>query len=88
MEYDGAFLMNTGQADFSQLGNIEKWRYSDRTMYRDECGVVKGSTGELWAPELGQPEVTIFASDVCTYVTIRLPLDLDQHNRARPHRHR
>lgn len=66
MEYDGAFLMNTGQADFSQLGNIEKWRYSDRTMYRDECGVVKGSTGELWAPELGQPEVTIFASDVCT----------------------
>ncbi|XP_045447267.1 protein croquemort-like [Melitaea cinxia] len=70
IEYDGSFLMNTGENDFSQLGNLEKWRYSNETLYRDECGAVKGSTGELWAPELGQPEITVFAPDICTYMTL------------------
>ncbi|KAL0831626.1 hypothetical protein ABMA28_002400 [Loxostege sticticalis] len=70
IEFDGAFHMNTGAADFSQLGNIELWRFSNRTLYRDECGVVKGSTGELWAPELGQEEVFIFASDICSYMIL------------------
>ncbi|XP_045485858.1 protein croquemort [Pieris rapae] len=69
-EYDGIMLMNTGATDFSKLGNVEKWRYSNTTMYRDECGEVRGSTGELWAPELGQPEVTIFAPDICTYMNL------------------
>lgn len=73
IEYDGSFLMNTGEAEFRDLGNLEKWRFSNRTMYRDECGEVKGSTGELWAPEFGQPNVTIFAPDICTYMT--LPID-------------
>ncbi|CAG9129052.1 unnamed protein product [Plutella xylostella] len=68
--FDGQFLMDTGANDFSQLGNIVKWRNSNRTLYRDQCGEVKGSTGELWAPELGQPEVTIFAPDICTYMTL------------------
>ncbi|XP_052739290.1 protein croquemort [Bicyclus anynana] len=70
LEYDGIFLMNTGAADFSQLGNVEKWKFSNRTVFRDECGEVRGSTGELWAPELGQPEVTIFAPDICTYMIL------------------
>ncbi|CAK1600590.1 unnamed protein product [Parnassius mnemosyne] len=69
-EYDGVFVINTGASDFSQLGNVEMWRNSNRTTYRDECGEVRGSTGELWAPELGQPEVTIFAPDICTYLTL------------------
>lgn len=68
LEFDGSFNMNTGASDFSRLGNIEQWRFSNRTDYRDECGVVKGSTGELWAPEFGQPEVNVFASDICTWV--------------------
>ncbi|XP_075974432.1 protein croquemort-like [Anticarsia gemmatalis] len=70
IEFDGSFTMNTGAADFSQLGNVEKWRYSNRTEFRDECGVVKGSTGELWAPEYGQEEVYVFTSDLCTYLTL------------------
>ncbi|CAH0581631.1 unnamed protein product [Chrysodeixis includens] len=70
LEFDGSFNMNTGASDFSRLGNVEQWKFSNRTDYRDECGVVKGSTGELWAPELGQPEVNVFASDICTYMTL------------------
>lgn len=70
IDFDGAFLMNTGASDFSQLGNVEQWRFSNRTIYRDECGDVRGSTGELWAPELGQPEVVIFASDICSYMIL------------------
>ncbi|XP_073949908.1 protein croquemort-like [Choristoneura fumiferana] len=76
LEYDGVFLMNTGAAEFSELGNIVKWRHSNRTLYRDECGEVRGSTGELWAPELGQPEVEIFASDICTYLTLGVDKDV------------
>lgn len=68
--FDGTFLMNTGAEDFSSLGNVEKWKYSNRTMYREHCGEVRGSTGELWAPELGQPEVYIFAPDICTYMIL------------------
>lgn len=70
IEFDGSFTMNTGATDFSQLGNVEKWRYSNRTAYRGECGIVRGSTGELWAPEYGQPEVDIFSSDLCAHLTL------------------
>lgn len=70
IEYDGSFNINTGASDFSQLGNVHEWRYASRTDYRDECGEVKGSTGELWAPEYGQPELNVFASDICTYLTV------------------
>ncbi|XP_059055448.1 protein croquemort-like [Achroia grisella] len=70
LTFDGSLNMNTGASDFSQLGNIEMWRYSNRTMYREECGQVRGSAGELWAPELGQPEVYVFAPDMCTYLIL------------------
>lgn len=76
LEFDGSFNMNTGAGDFSRLGNIERWRYSARTMYRDECGVVQGSTGELWAPEYGQPELLVFASDICTYMILAKDKDV------------
>ncbi|CAH0714638.1 unnamed protein product, partial [Brenthis ino] len=76
LEYDGVFLLNTGAMDFSELGNVEKWRNSNRTYYRDECGEVRGSTGELWAPELGQPEVTVFAPDICTYMNLAKSKDV------------
>ncbi|KAH9639996.1 hypothetical protein HF086_008091 [Spodoptera exigua] len=51
LEFDGSFNINTGASDFSQLGNVQEWRYANRTDYRDVCGEVKGSTGELWAPD-------------------------------------
>ncbi|KAJ8730511.1 hypothetical protein PYW08_001924 [Mythimna loreyi] len=76
IEYDGSFNINTGASDFSLLGNVHEWRYSNRTMYRDECGEVKGSTGELWAPEDGQPELYVFASDICTYITMSKDRDV------------
>ncbi|GBO98650.1 Protein croquemort [Eumeta japonica] len=66
--FDGQFLINTGAEDFSRLGDVEKWHGTNRTHYEGECGAVKGSTGELWAPEMGQPEITLFASDLCTYM--------------------
>ncbi|PZC71095.1 protein croquemort [Helicoverpa armigera] len=70
LEFDGSFNLNTGASDFSRLGNVEQWKFSNRTDHWGECGVVKGSTGELWAPEYGQPELFVFASDVCSYITL------------------
>ncbi|KAJ2950288.1 hypothetical protein O0L34_g11653 [Tuta absoluta] len=70
MTYDGIFNINTGAADFSKLGKVETWNYSNRSVYRDECGAIRGSTGELWAPKLDQTEVDVFAADLCTFVTL------------------
>ncbi|KAI5633917.1 CD36 family domain-containing protein [Phthorimaea operculella] len=79
MTYDGIFNINTGAEEFSRLGKVETWNYSNRTVYRDECGIIKGSTGELWAPELDQAEVNVFASDLCTGSTGELwAPELDQ----------
>lgn len=48
-------------------GNVYAWNGSNRTaFYRGDCGRLRGSTGELWHPnvQLGEP-VEIFATDVC-----------------------
>lgn len=56
-----------GPASIETVGNVYSWNGSNRTaFYRGDCGRIRGSTGELWHPNvrLGQP-VEIFATDVC-----------------------
>ncbi|CAH2108670.1 unnamed protein product [Euphydryas editha] len=70
IEADGIFVTNTGSDNFRELGNIERWQNSNRTVYRDQCGELKGTTGELWALEKNQPEINIFAADLCTHMSL------------------
>nr|XP_026489504.1 protein croquemort-like isoform X1 [Vanessa tameamea] len=70
IDADGLFVTNTGAADFSELGKLERWQHSNRTVYRDQCGELKGTTGELWALEHEQPEIQIFAADLCTHMSL------------------
>ncbi|XP_072939018.1 protein croquemort-like isoform X1 [Epargyreus clarus] len=69
-DYDGIFVVNTGEADFSRLGKIEMWNHSNRTVYPGSCGEVRGSSGELWAPKKGLSEISLFAPDICTTLTL------------------
>lgn len=70
-EYDGVFNMYDGGDDISKLGIITKWNYEHTTKYySDECGLVNGSSGELWYPPHDADEVSIFASDLCSDVKL------------------
>ncbi|XP_022119283.2 protein croquemort [Pieris rapae] len=70
IDYDGEFVANTGEKDFFQLGMVERWQHTNRTVYRDKCGELQGSSGELWAPQRGLDELSIFAPDLCTHMTL------------------
>lgn len=73
--YDGRINMHAGTGggdDVKQTGMVYSWNGANRTeFYSGDCATVRGSTGELWHPDIrvGQP-VEIFATDVCR----KLPL--------------
>lgn len=61
--------MYTGKDDISKLGIIAEWNYESQTSYYpDECGLVNGTSGELWYPPHSKEEISIFASDMCRYI--------------------
>ncbi|XP_023934291.1 protein croquemort isoform X2 [Bicyclus anynana] len=70
IDADGVFTINTGSEDFSKLGKMERWQYSNKTVYREQCGTVQGSAGELWNLQRDQQEISIYAADLCTQMTL------------------
>lgn len=74
--------MFTGENDIKELGILDQWNYKNVTnLYRGECDVVRGTTGELWPPipEGRKPPATVFATDVCRAVTIKYDSDYTAH---------
>lgn len=58
--------MYTGETDLHELGIISRWNGVARTdYYKDECGDVNGTSGELWPPIEEEEKVYIFAPDTC-----------------------
>ncbi|XP_066601238.1 protein croquemort-like isoform X2 [Prorops nasuta] len=71
--YDGTFNMLTGVNNFLGLGMIKEWNYSNQSKYyQGECGIVKGSNGDLWPPLPDNKTVSIFIPDMCTNVDLEL----------------
>lgn len=71
--YDGNFTIGTGVDGFENMGVMKLWNGLNQTdFYRDVCGKVYGSTGELWPPfqEGRQPNVTVFSSDICSAMSL------------------
>lgn len=69
--YDGVYNMYSGGKDPSKLGIITKWNYEHKTSYYPgDCGIVNGSSGELWYAVRGQETVSIFSPDMCSDVTL------------------
>lgn len=60
--------MYDGGKDISKLGLIAKWNYEHVTSYYPgQCGIVDGTSGELWYAPHDDDTVAIFASDLCRY---------------------
>lgn len=70
--FDGRINMNTGENDITSLGVINSWNGNNRTRYyRDNCGKVNGTTGELWYPNIDPVKpITLFATDLCRSLTL------------------
>lgn len=64
--YDGLFEMHTGEDDITRLGLLARWNNMSKTDYYDSyCGMVNGTTGELWPPVNSTGNITLFVSDLC-----------------------
>ncbi|KAL1509743.1 hypothetical protein ABEB36_004434 [Hypothenemus hampei] len=69
--YDGVFNMYSGGKDISKLGVITRWNYEHKTSYYPgDCGIVNGTSGELWYPPRNSEEISIFTSDLCSNVKL------------------
>lgn len=71
-DYDGVFNMMTGQNTLDDLGFLKTWNYKSKTNYfPGDCGVVDGTTGELWPLDSPQKsKATIFATDLCSKIDL------------------
>ncbi|KAK9686067.1 CD36 family [Popillia japonica] len=67
--YDGNFTMYTGVDNIDLLGIINKWNSVSWTGdYTSYCGVVNGTSGELWPPVKKYDKVAIFSPDLCSTI--------------------
>lgn len=58
--------MYTGENNINLLGIINKWNAVSWTGdYSSYCGVVNGTSGELWPPVNSYDKVALFAPDLC-----------------------
>lgn len=70
---DGVFNMYTGVGDIDQLALLSTWNYKTQTgAYPGECGRVQGTMGEILPPDSAdEPEIKIFASDLCSVINLK-----------------
>lgn len=70
--YDGRFEMYTGQKNFTHMGEMTAWNYSNKTnYYSGECKKVRGTSGELWPTNMNETgDITFFIPDVCHSLTL------------------
>ncbi|KAK9508131.1 hypothetical protein O3M35_007861 [Rhynocoris fuscipes] len=78
---DGVFNMDTGANDLSQVGKIRSWNYQNKTGYfRDQCGDVAGSSGEVFPPWLTKNDrIGLFSGDLCRTINLDYSEDATVH---------
>ncbi|CAG2064809.1 unnamed protein product, partial [Timema podura] len=70
--YDGLFNMYTGTDDLSKLGMMYSWNYEHQShYYKESCGLVRGTTGEICAPVKDMATLDLFSSDICGSLTLK-----------------
>ncbi|XP_058819871.1 protein croquemort-like [Topomyia yanbarensis] len=80
--YDGKFTVGTGVDAFETMGMMHLWNNVRQTVfYRGECGLVHGSTGEIWPPfqEYYNTNVTVFSPDICSSMSLEFDGDFSLH---------
>ncbi|XP_055597191.1 protein croquemort-like [Uranotaenia lowii] len=74
--YDGNFTIGTGLDSLANLGIMRLWNGENRTDYfRDDCGLVRGTTGELWPAfqyrDWEAYDATVFSTDICSTMSLK-----------------
>ncbi|EFN76142.1 Protein croquemort [Harpegnathos saltator] len=65
--YDGTFNMLTGSSNLYELGQVREWNYDNKTnYYKNSCGTIRGTNGDLWPPLMDNNTVSVFINDICT----------------------
>lgn len=81
-DFEGVFNMETGAHDISKVGKLSNWNYNNRTkFYEAQCGIVKGSAGELFPPDRNRDTpLELFSSDLCRSITFDYAEDTEIHS--------
>jgi scavenger receptor class B, member 1 len=74
-------VINTGSKDISKLGMIEKFNNGKEShdVYSGECSKLKGSTGELFNPDVTPDSISIFMGDLCRSIPFDYEKDVQVH---------
>jgi len=67
---DGVFNMYTGAGDVGQMGQVHSWNYTTQSVFPGECGKVRGSAGEFYAPNLQKNFIELFSNDLCRSIRL------------------
>ncbi|CAB0020602.1 unnamed protein product [Nesidiocoris tenuis] len=80
-EFDGLFNMDTGENGVEEFGILRRWNYYNSTGFYDgNCGLVNGSAGELFPPNVKISKgVEMFSPDLCRSIKLNYVEDVKLH---------
>jgi len=62
---DGRVTMATGSRSYSEVGDIKRWKGSNRTIYPSTCGDLRGTSAGFTPVDLDREFVDYFSTDIC-----------------------
>jgi len=62
---DGQVTMATGSKNYSEVGDIKRWKGSNRTIYPSTCGDLRGTSAGFTPVDPGRQFVDYFSTDIC-----------------------
>lgn len=81
-EAEGNYTMKSGVGDKTHMGELVSWNGVSHTPdFPGECGIVNGSTGDLWPLDMGTGKgITIFAPDMGRFFNLETREDIEIMN--------
>jgi len=76
---DGVVNMATGTDNFKDVGTIKFWRDSNRSMYPDECGELRGTSAGFTFPDPDRQYIDYFSTDICRAIRFEKSKSVDIH---------
>lgn len=74
---DGVINMATGKSDFQDVGSIKFWHGSNRTMYPDKCGDLRGTAAGFTPPDVNRQHIDFFSTDICRPIRFEKAEEVD-----------
>lgn len=82
--HDGRMSISTGKDDIHKVGLMQSWNGENHTkFFKNECGNVHGTTGELWPPlkeNALNKNVTMYIVDICRYLVLNPEMNVTKYD--------